>query len=112
MLGEPDFGFPSEGFSWPLATKRSDLKLHKQNGCQLATHGSIGDSWPMAMSGYPRRPRVDCETRWHAEPNDLVETRPRTQSVPEPDSPSPGRTNSGMKRRQPQTLKLFVVSDI
>ena len=31
MLGDPDFGFPSEGFSSPLATKPSDLKLHKQN---------------------------------------------------------------------------------
>jgi hypothetical protein len=40
-------------------------------------HSSIGDSWPIAFSDYPRGPRVDCETGCprHTAPNLSAETR-------------------------------------
>jgi len=38
-------------------------KPTKQNVGHSGDHGSIWDSWPMAFSGYPRGPRVGCETR-------------------------------------------------
>ena len=37
-------------------------KPTKQNGGQVGDHSSIRDSWPIAVSGYPRGPRVGCET--------------------------------------------------
>jgi hypothetical protein len=30
---------------------------------KFGDHSSIWDSWPMAFSGYPRGPKVGCETR-------------------------------------------------
>ena len=55
-------------------------KPAKQNAVKCGDNGSIRDSWPIAFSGYPRGPRVGCET-WcpkHAAPNKSAETRSRT----------------------------------
>ena len=35
----------------------------KRGGCQVGNHGPIGDSWPIALLGYPRGHRVFRETR-------------------------------------------------
>src|SRR5262249_57337148 len=50
-------------------------------------HGSIRDSWPIAISGYPRGPRVGSETTCprHTAPNLPAETRSRTRVSREPD---------------------------
>ncbi len=58
-------------------------------------HSSIWDSWPIAFSGYPRGPRVGCETGCpkHAAPNLPAETRSRTRVSREPD---------GHRQRNPQ----------
>src|SRR3984957_9612238 len=62
-------------------------KPAKQNAVKCGDHGSIRDSWPIAFSGYPRGPRVACETRCpkHAGPNESAETRSRTRVSREPD---------------------------
>src|SRR6202023_3161039 len=52
------------GFSLPavfIASSRRSLsvpKPAKQNVVKFGDHSSIGDSWPIAFSGYPRGPRV------------------------------------------------------
>ena len=70
---------------------RSVPKPAKQNGRPFGDHGSIWDSWPIAFSGYPRGPRVACETRCprHAAPNLPAETRSRTRVSREPGRPPP-----------------------
>jgi hypothetical protein len=80
---------------------------------KFGDHGSIRDSWPIAFSGYPRGPRVRCETRCpkHAAPNKPAETRSRTKVSREPDSHRQ-RKFPGMVRTRSEILKLFVVSDI
>src|SRR5215471_3807479 len=62
-------------------------KPTKQNDGQVGDHGSIGDSWPIAFSGYPRGPRVDWETARpkHGAPSKPAETRSRTRVFREPD---------------------------
>ena len=35
----------------------------KRDGCRVANHGPIGDSWPIAFFGHPRGHRVFIETR-------------------------------------------------
>ena len=54
---------------------------------KCGSHSSIGDSWPIAFSGYPRGPRVFLETECpkHAAPIFTVETRSRTRVSREPD---------------------------
>jgi hypothetical protein len=54
---------------------------------KFGDHGSIWDSWPIAFSGYPRGPRVGCETGClkHAAPNLPAETRSRTRVSQAPD---------------------------
>ena len=88
-------------------------KPAKQNGRQFGDHGSIRDSWPIAFSGYPRGPRVACETRCprHAAPNLPAETRSRTRVSREP-AGHRQRRSPGMERKRSETLKLFVVSDV
>src|SRR6202043_1401801 len=81
------------GFSLPavfIASWRRSLsvpKPTKQNVVKFGDHSSIGDSWPIAFSGYPRGPRVGCETGCprHAAPNFSAETRSRTRVSREPD---------------------------
>src|SRR5580658_1001040 len=52
------------GFSLPavfIASWQRSLsvpKPTKQNVVKFGDHSSIGDSWPIAFSGYPRGPRV------------------------------------------------------
>ena len=62
---------------------------------KFGDHSSIGDSWPIAFSGYPRGPRVGGETQCpkHATPNFSAETRSRTRVSREPD---------GHRQRNPQ----------
>ena len=39
------------------------LKLISEDGCRVANHGPIGDSWPIAFLGHARGHRVILETR-------------------------------------------------
>src|SRR5271170_168429 len=81
------------GFSLPavfIASWQRSLsvpKPAKQNVVKFGDHSSIRDSRPIAFSGYPRGPRVACETRCpkHAAPNLPAETRSRTRVSREPD---------------------------
>ena len=69
------------GFSLPavfIASWQRSLsvpKPAKQNVVKFGDHSSIGDSWPIAFSGYPRGPSLDysrfcwrkkkrCSKRW------------------------------------------------
>jgi hypothetical protein len=54
--------FSISGFHRFIATKPVGSETSKQNGGQFGDHSSIRDSWPIAFSGYPRGPRVNCET--------------------------------------------------
>ena len=104
--------FLSQRFSW---CGRDDASLFRDRQAQRlsgANHGSIGGSWPMAFSGCPRGPRVVCETQRprHAAPNLSVETHSRTRASQEPTGHHQGKSR-GMERI-PETLKLFVVSEI
>ena len=79
--------FSTSGFHRFFATKRVSSETSKAERWSGANHGSIGDSWPIAFSGYPRGSRVACETRCpkHAAPNLSAETRSRTRVSREPD---------------------------
>src|ERR1700736_4806310 len=73
-----------------IASGRRSLsvpKPTKQNVVKFGNHSSIGDSWPIAFSGYPRGPRVLSETECprHAAPSLATETRSRTRVSREPD---------------------------
>jgi hypothetical protein len=63
--------FSTSGFHRFFATKPIGSETSKAERGQIGDHGSIRDSWPIAFSGYPRGPRVACETGCpkHAEPN-------------------------------------------
>ena len=103
--------FLYQRFSSLFATKPFSSEASQAERWSGANHGSIGDSWPIAFSGYPRGPRVNWETACprHSAPNLSAETRSRTRVSPEPDG---HRWNSSRDRRtRPETLKLFVVSD-
>src|SRR5579864_8596525 len=82
-----DLGFFYQRFSSPVATKPISSETRKAERWSGANHGSIGDSWPIAFSGYPRGPRVACETKCprHILPNLSAETRSRTRASQEPD---------------------------
>ena len=83
-------------------------KPAKQNGGQVGDHSSTRDSWPIAFSGYPRGPRVACETRCpkHAAPNLPAETRSRTRVSREPDGHRQRRSPgwSGLNQRHSSCL--------
>src|SRR5208282_6340086 len=70
-----------------FATKPVCSETSKAEPRSSGDHSSIRDSWPMAFSGYPRGPRVGCETRCpkHAAPNLPAETLSRTRVSREPD---------------------------
>src|ERR1700688_2494605 len=73
-----------------IASSRRSLSVPKPtklNVVKFGDHSSIWDSWPIAFSGYPRRPRVGCETKcpMHTVPNYTAETRSRTRVSREPD---------------------------
>src|ERR1700732_1960983 len=46
------------GFHRFLATKPVSSETNKAERVKFGDHSSIGDSWPIAFSGYPRGPRV------------------------------------------------------
>src|SRR6266481_7768721 len=105
--------FSTSGFHRRLASKPVSSETSKQNGGQIGDHGSIGDFSPIAFSGYPRGPRVGCETTCprHTAPNLPAETRSRTRVSREPDSHRQ-RKSPGWSGLNQETLKLFVVSDV
>ena len=104
--------FSTSGFHRLFATKPVSSETSKAERWSGANHGSIGDSWPIAFSGYPRGPRVVCETECprHIVPNLSAETRSRTRVSPEPDGHRQKKSRDG--RTRSETLKLFVVSDV
>ena len=79
--------FSTSGFHCLFATKPVSSETSKAARRSSGDHSSIWDSWPIAFSGYPRGPRVGCETRCpkHAAPNLPAETRSRTRVSREPD---------------------------
>jgi hypothetical protein len=103
--------FSTSGFHRSFATKPFSSETSKAERWSSANHGSIGDSWPIAFSGYPRGPRVAWETECprHILPNLSAETRSRTRVSPEPNGHRQRNSRDG--RTRPETLKLFVVSE-
>src|ERR1700731_1049617 len=63
--------FSTSGFHRLFETKPVSSETSKAERGQFGDHSSIRDSWPIAFSGYPRGPRVGCETGCpkHAAPN-------------------------------------------
>src|ERR1700683_860642 len=103
-------GSSPSGFHCLFATKPVSSETSKAEPRSIGDHSSIRDSWPIAFSGYPRGPRVGCETRCpkHAAPNLSAETRSRTRVSQEPDGHRQKKSRDG--RTRSETLKLFVVS--
>ncbi len=60
--GPAIWGSSASGFHRVLATKPVSSETSKAERWSGGDHGSIWDSWPIAFSGYPRGPRVGCET--------------------------------------------------
>src|SRR6266853_3069401 len=95
--------FSPSGFHYLFATKPVSSETSKAERRSVGDHSSIRDSWPIAFSGYPRGPRVGCETRCpkHAAPNLSAETRSRTRVSREPDGHrqrrSPGWSGSAQR---------------
>src|SRR5712671_7947651 len=95
--------FSPSGFHYLFATKLVCSETSKAEPRSSGDHSSIRDSWPIAFSGYPRGPRVGCETRCpkHAAPNLSAETRSRTRVSRELDGHrqrrSPGWSGSAQK---------------
>ena len=87
--------FSTSGFSSLVRDEACQFRNQKAERWSGANHSSIGDSWPIAFSGYPRGPRVGWETGCpkHAAPNLPAETRSRTRVSREPD---------GHRQRNPQ----------
>src|SRR5580693_3584138 len=107
-------GFFYQRFSSLLRDEACQFRNQQsRTALKFGDHSSIRDSWPIAFSGYPRGPRVGCETGCprHAAPNLSVETRSRTRVSQEPDGPPPGKVPGDGTDCQ-ETLKLFVVSDV
>jgi hypothetical protein len=74
--------FSISGFHRRFATRNQQAE--RWSG---GDHSSIWDSWPIAFSGYPRGPRVGCETMCprYTAPNLSAETRSRTRVSRDPD---------------------------
>ena len=113
LRGPAVWVFSTGGFHRLFATKPISSETSKAERRSIGDHGSIWDSWPIAFSGYPRGPRVACETGCpkHTAPNLPAETRSRTKVSREPTGHRQ-RRSPGMERTRSETLKLFVVSDI
>jgi len=54
--------FLCQRFSSRLCDEAHPFWDQQANRLSAANHGSIWGSWPIAFSGYPRGPRVGCET--------------------------------------------------
>ena len=104
--------FSTSGFHCFFATKPVRSETNKAERWSGGDHSSIGDSWPIAFSGCPRGPKVDCETECprHTAPNLSAETRSRTRVFREPEGHRQKKSRDG--RTRSETLKLFVVSEI
>ena len=91
------WGFLYQRFSSTVRDEASQFGNQQSRTVVSANHGSIGDSWPIAFSGYPRGPRVGCETRCprHTAPNLSAETRSRTRVSREPDGHRQRRSPAG-----------------
>ena len=95
--------FSISGFHRFFATKPVSSETSKAERWSGANHGSIRDSWPIAFSGYPRGPRVVCETDCPRDtaPNLSAETRSRTRVSREPNGhrqrKSPGWSGFGQR---------------
>ena len=63
----------------------------KRDGCRVANHGPIGDSWPRAFFGHPRGHRVFIETRClrHTGPTTAFDTLPRNRASQQSDGSPP-----------------------
>src|SRR5271169_3965803 len=85
--GPAMWGSSLSDFHRLFATKPFCSETSKAEPRSSGDHSSIRDSWPIAFSGYPRGPRVACETRCpkHAGSNKSAETRSRTRVSREPD---------------------------
>src|SRR5215471_4102919 len=55
-------GFLYQRFSLLGRNEACQFRNQKAERWLSGNHGSLGDSWPIAFSGYPRGPRVGCET--------------------------------------------------
>ena len=86
QCGRAVWVFSTSGFHRVLATKPVSSETSKAERRSSGVHSSIWDSWPIAFSGYPRGPRVGCETMCprHTAPNLSAETRSRTRVFREP----------------------------
>src|SRR6266436_2886042 len=90
------WGFLYQRFSSLLGDEACQFRNQQSRTvAKFGDHSSIWDSWPIAFSGYPRGPRVACETVCprHAASNLPAETRSRTRVSREPD---------GHRQRNPQ----------
>ena len=78
---------PSLGFHFTVATAPFGPETGKRVGGRVANHGPIGDSWPIALFGYPRGHRVFIETRCRRRtgPSWPMDALPRTSASQEPD---------------------------
>ena len=109
----PAIGVSSiRGFHRLLATKPVSSETSKAERRSDGDHGSIWDSRPIALSGYPRGPRVLSETACpkHTSPNFSAETRSRTRCLENPTATAREKIPR-MEQTRSETLKLFVVSD-
>src|SRR5580704_13023370 len=72
-------GFLYQRFSSLLCNEACPFRNQQAVRWSVGDHSSIWDSWPIAFSGYPRGPRVGCETEGprHTAPNLSAETRSR-----------------------------------
>src|ERR1700686_3907068 len=103
-----DFAVPAD--SSCLVTTPSVPDAGKQRGCS-ANHGSIGDSWPIALSGCPRGHRVSrgpqCSKHLRGLTGFWILTLEPERLE---NQPAILGDESGMGSRQ--TLKLLVVLDV
>ena len=85
-FGPTIWGSSLSDFHRLFATKPVCSETSKAEPRSSGDHSSIRDSWPIAFSGYPRGPRVGCETRCpkHTKPNLSAETLSRTRVSREP----------------------------
>jgi hypothetical protein len=108
QCGRAVWVFSTSGFHRFLATKPVSSETSKAERRSSGVHSSIWDSWPIAFSGYPRGPRVGCETTCprHTAPNLPAETRSRTRVSREPDSHRQRRSPgwSGLDQRHSSCL--------
>jgi len=107
-FGPTIWGSSLSDFHRLFATKPVCSETSKAEPRSSGDHSSIRDSWPIAFSGYPRGPRVGCETRCpkHAAPNLSAETRSRTRVSREPDGHRQRRSPgwSGLDQRHSSCL--------